>query len=171
MAGPDRDAVHGQGASCGHDLGGVVVAAGAGAGDDDQQIAVGRGGPRRPRRCRAGSSGSIGRHCASQPASRAWAASISELVSRISPGPGWVPIGPYLVAGGEHDDPRAAPDERGRWPGGRRGGEIDRAQPVTLGQQQLGCADVLADRAHVLIRGHGRPQLRAAVCSSARARA
>ena len=41
----------------------------------------------------AGSSGSIGSACASQPASRACAASISELVSRISPGPVCAPTG------------------------------------------------------------------------------
>ena len=45
------------------------------------------------RAMRSGSSGSIGRQCASQPASRAWVASISELVSMISPAPVCSPMG------------------------------------------------------------------------------
>jgi hypothetical protein len=47
--------------------------------------------------------------------------------------------------------------------GGTRGGQVDWAQPVTFGQQQLGRGDVLADRAHVLPRSRGRLDLGHAV--------
>ena len=45
-------------------------------------------------------------------------------------------------------------------PAARGRGEVDGAQPVALGQQQLGRADVLADRAHVLPRRGGGADLR-----------
>ena len=44
-------------------------------------------------------------------------------------------------------------------PGGAAGGHVDRAQSMTLGKEELGGADVLADRADVLVRHDGRPQL------------
>ena len=46
------------------------------------------------------------------------------------------------------------------WPAAAGGREVDRAQPVALGEQQLGGADVLADRAHVLPGRGGGPDLR-----------
>ena len=70
-----------------------------------------------------------------------------------------MPIGPHLVPGGQDGDHGTAPHHQVGGPGGRRGGEIDGTQPVTLGQQQLGGAHVLADRAHVLEGRHRRPQL------------
>ena len=109
---------------------------------------------------RSGSSGSIGRQCASQPASRAWVASISELVSVISPAPVLLPDGPDLVPGRQDRDHRAAPDEQVRR--ARRGGgrDVGGPQPVALGQQQLARAHVLADRPHVLVGRHGRADFR-----------
>ena len=67
-----------------------------------------------------------------------------------------------LVAGRQHRDDRRAVDEHVDGAGGRRGGDVDRPQAMALGQQQLGGADVLADRAHVLVGRDGAAQLRAA---------
>ena len=107
---------------------------------------------------RSGTSGSMGRQRASQPASRAWVASISELVSMISPARGGRADRPDLVPGGQDGDHRAAPDDEvGRARGGR-GGQVRGAQPVPLGEQQFGRADVLADRPDMLVGRHGRAQ-------------
>ena len=87
----------------------VVVAPGAGAGDHDHEVGTSR--PRRaPRRAiRVGLVAARSRRATrSQPASRACAASISELVSRISPGAGSAPD----AAGSRRrwgSRPRAAP--------------------------------------------------------------
>ena len=79
---------------------------------------------------------------------------------------------PDLVARREHgDDGRAMDDEVDR---ARRGGggDVDGAQPMAGGQQQLGGADVLADRAHVLVgRDRGAQLGAAARRRSGRARA
>ena len=109
---------------------------------------------------RAGSSGSIGRMCASQPASRAWVASISELVSVISPAPVGSPIGRTSSPVG-----RIVTTGRRRTsscvaPAAARGRDVGGAQPVPLGQQQLARAHVLADRPNVLVGGHGGADLR-----------
>ena len=57
---------------------------------------------------RSGSSGTMSVTDATQPASRAWAASMRELVSGISPGRELGADGPDLVAG-RHDDDRRLP--------------------------------------------------------------
>ena len=93
VPGPDRDPVHREGPGRGHDPRGVVVPPGARPGDRRSAGRTAAAAAVTTAAIRSGSSGSIGRHRASQPASRACAASISELVSRISPGPGSVPIG------------------------------------------------------------------------------
>src|ERR1022692_1566897 len=161
VAGAHRDAVYRQGAELSHDPGGVVVAAGARACHDDQQIAAGHGG--------ADGLGNASRVVRLDRQAVRFAAGLACLDGQHErvgiedlPRAGLRADGPYLVAGGQHANPRAAPDEEIGGPGGGGGGEVDRAQPVTLRQQQLGCAHVLADRAHMLIRGHGRTQLRAA---------
>ena len=107
---------------------------------------------------RSGTSGSMGRQRASQPASRAWVASISEFVSVISPAVVAVPMGRTsspvgrMVTMGRRRTTRCG---RAR---GRRGGQVRGAQPVPLGEQQFGRAHVLADRPDVLVGRHGRAQ-------------
>ena len=80
----------------------------------------------------AGSSGSIGERSTLQPASRAWAASISELVSTSSPGAGSAPIGRPRRPSGSRPRAARAHAER-RVPRRGRRGEVDRAQPVASG--------------------------------------
>ena len=119
----------------------------------------------------SGSSGSIGSASALQPTSWACAASISELVSSSWPG----------VVGGRWAAPRrrsAAPRRPARRrttssvaPAAAAAATSTGPQPVAFGQQQLGGADVLADRPHVLVRRHGGTQLRPGRRRSARARA
>ena len=58
---------------------------------------------------------------------------------------------------------RRAPDGERDVAGGPGGRDVDGAQAVPLGEQQLGGADVLADRAHVLPGRGGSPDLRRAV--------
>ena len=163
MAGAHRDAVHHQRPEFSYDPGGVVVAAGARTCHDDQQIAVGHGG--------ADGLGNASRVVWLDRQALRFAVGLTCLDGQHErvgiedlPRADLGADRPYLVTGGQHADPRAAPDEKIGGPGGGSRGEVDRPQPVTLGQQQLGCADVLADRAHVLIRGHGRAQLGAAAC-------
>ena len=108
---------------------------------------------------RSGSSGSIGRQRASHPASVACAASISELVSRICPGPGSAPIGTTSSPVGRMSTQGTPPDGQPGRPGGGRRRHVDRPHPVPLRQQQLARADVLADRADVLVGRDGGAQL------------
>ena len=107
----------------------------------------------------SGSSGSIAVVSATQPASRACAASISELVSRTSPGPISAPTGRTSSPVGITVTTGRARTRRLVQARGGGGRHLDRPQPLRRRQQQLGGADVLADRAHVLVgRGRG-PQL------------
>ena len=106
----------------------------------------------------SGSSGTIASVTVSQPTSRAWPASMSEFVSGISPRPRgsqWAD----LVARGHDRHPRPATNRELREAGRTRRGDVHRPQPMALGQQELGRADVLADRADVLIGRRGRLQL------------
>jgi hypothetical protein len=65
----------------------------------------------------------------------------------------------YLVPRGDHGYPRLTPyDELGGTRGCGRG-DVDRAQAVPLGKQQLAGADVFSDRAHVLVGRHPRKDL------------
>ena len=59
-------------------------------------------------------------------------------MSRITPGAGSVPTGRISSPVGQHGDDGAAADEHVDGARGRGGGDVDRAQPVALGQQQLG---------------------------------
>ena len=102
-------------------------------------------------------------HAPRSPAASACAASMSEFVSRMTPGAASVPTGRISSPVGSTATTRAAADEHVHGPGGRGRGDVDGAQPVTLGQQQLAGADVLPDRAHVLVRRDRPAQLRAAV--------
>ena len=70
------------------------------------------------------------------------------------PLPRWRADRDDLVTGRDHRDPGLpAYDELGRT-GRSGGGDVDRPQPMSLRQQQLARADVLPDRAHVLVRRH-----------------
>ena len=152
------------------DVGGVVVAAGARAGDHDHEV-----GPCRGLRDRGPDLRGVVREHGSdstvQPTSRACAASISELVSTSSPGAGSEPSGRTSSPVGITMTCGARRTVSVVWPAARRGGQVDGAQPVALGQQQLGRADVLADRAHVLPRAPRPPGPRARRPASAPARA
>ena len=108
---------------------------------------------------RSGSSGSIGSDSTSQPCSPAWPASISELVSAISPTPGSVTQRSDLVACGQHRDYRSAANQH--LSDARRGdrGDIDRTQPVSLRQQQLTGRDILTDGTNMLVGHHRGDQL------------
>ena len=64
-----------------------------------------------------------------------------------------------LVARGHDRHPRPATNRELREAGRTRRGDVHRPQPMALGQQELGRADVLADRADVLIGRRGRLQL------------
>ena len=158
MAGPDRDAVHGQRAELGHDPGGVVVAARARSRHDDQQVTAGHGGAdrggdavrvvgldRQAARLAAGLPRLRGQH--------------ERVGVEYLAGAGPRADRPHLVPGGQDGDDRPAPDQQLGGPRGRGRGEVGGPQPVPLGQQQLGGADVLADRADVLVGGHGGAQL------------
>ena len=54
---------------------------------------------------------------------------------------------------------RCSPNRQRGVAGRGGGGQVDGAEPVALRQEQLGRAEVLADRAHVLPRGRGRLDL------------
>ena len=108
---------------------------------------------------RSGSSPTIAVTCASHPISPAWAASINELVSTISPG---------AEVGSDRSDLVACRDDRHLRPPShhelgctrrRAGRDVDRPQPVPDRQQKFRCGDVLTDRANVLIRRHRGAQL------------
>ena len=101
----------------------------------------------------------------SQPISAACAASIIELVSGISPGASSVPTGRISSPVGMITTRGLRRTSQLDHAGRGAGGDVDRAQPVALGQQQLGGADVLADRADVLVGRHGGAQLGAPVRS------
>ena len=137
MAGAHGDAVHGQLPELIDERGGVVVASGARAGDDDQQVAplAPRSGSRRrcaPRR-RARSAAPRPR----SPASRAWPASISELVSSSSPGASVAADRAHLVAGRQdrHDRLAVHADL-----GGARGARPPPRRPAAVGGRPAAAA-------------------------------
>ena len=155
----DGDAVHEQRARPLHDGRRVVVAPGARAGDDDHEVGRGRSLPHRgrdpvgvvgeDRRCLDLAAGFLrlrGEHQRVR---------VDELTRRRRR----AADRPDLVAGRDHEHARRAADRQRGVAGGRGRGEVDGPQPVPLGQQQLGRADVLADRAHVLPRGDRRAHL------------
>jgi hypothetical protein len=154
--------VHGERAGRVHHAGGVVVAAGARPGDQHDQIGVpggladGRGdqlgvvgddvgGPR----VAADLGGLGGQH---QRVGVGDVAGSEVGADRAD-----------LVAGRDDHHPGPAPDGQLDRAGGGARGDVDRAQPVPFGQQQFGGADVLADRADVLVGRHGGAQLGPAV--------
>ena len=162
VAGADGDAVDGELAEPIDQRGGVVVAAGARAGDHDQQVApldrvADRAGDprlvvgldRQHDDLAAGLAGLAGEH------QRVGLEQLAGLELRADR--------PHLIAGRQdrHDRLAVHADLGGAGGRGRRG--VDRAQPVAGGQQQLGGADVLADRARVLVGRDRGPQLGAAV--------
>ena len=152
MARLDGDAVDEQRAGLLDDGGGVVVAPGARAGDHDHQVgtpgALAHGGRDQRRvvghdRHRLGLAAGLARLRGEHQRVR-----VDELPRRR--------LGaaerPHLVARRDDEHARGAPDRQRRVACRGRGGEVDGPQPVALGQQQLGRADVLPDRAHVLPR-------------------
>ena len=151
MAGPDRHPVHGQYAELVDHAGGVVVAPGARAGHHDDQVRPGRGGPdgrADPVR--------VVRLDARRPGLASGLAGLGDQHHRVGVEDlavlGRTAHRNDLVAGGDHRHPRApVHDDLGR-PGRRGRGDVDRTQPVPLRKQQLAGTDVLADRAHVLVR-------------------
>ncbi len=158
VARPDGDAVDREGPGSGDDTRGVVVAAGAGARDEQDEVGVrGRGAHGR------GDGVRVVRH---DPGDRRRAARLTRLrrehervgvedVARFEAGADRAD----LVAGRDHrHDGRAADRELGR-PGRGARGDIHRAQAMPLRQQQLGGADVLADRPDVLVGRDGGAQL------------
>jgi hypothetical protein len=162
VAGPDGDAVHGQHPEVGHHPGRVVVAARARAGHDDEQVTAGNRGA--DRACDAGRVIRLDRQAARLAAGLTRLRGEHERVGVDDlAGAGVRADRPHLVPGRQDGDDRAAPDQQVRGPRRRRGGDVGGPQPVTLGQQQLGGADVLADRAHVLVGRHGCAQLGGAV--------
>ena len=158
VARPDGDAVHRQGPELGDHPGRVVVAARARARHDDEQVTAGDGGAdrgadpgrvvrldRQAVRLTAGLAGLGGEH---------ERVGVDDLA-----GAGLLADRPHLVPGRQDGHHRAPPDQQLRGPGRGGGGDVGGPQPVAFGQQQLGGADVLADRAHVLVGRHGRAQL------------
>ena len=158
VSGPDGDAVHGEGPGGGDHPGGVVVPAGTGPGDEDDQVGLLGRVPKRGgdqvgvvrddvghRRHAAGLAGLGGEH---------EGVGVRDL-ARSELGAD----GPDLVTG-RHDDDCRLPaylhfgDTRGG-----AGGRVDGTEPVALRQQELGRADVLADRADVLVRRDRGPDL------------
>ena len=152
------DAVHREGARSVHDGGGVVVAAGARAGHHDHEVAAGRGAEQR-------GDDLVGVVAHDRQRDRL-AADLARLggehervrVGDLALGEG-LPERTDLVARRQdgHDGP--AVHHELREAGGARGGDVHGPQPVALGQEQLGRADVLADRAHVLVGRRGLAQL------------
>ena len=159
VTGTDRDAVDREAAELRDELRGVVVAAGAGSGDDDQQVAsldrpADCGGDARPGR----PARSPARRPRSRPA-RAWAASISEFVSISSPGASSEPtgrisspVGRIATTGGRRTTISIAPAAAAAATSTAR-------SRCAGGQEEFGGADVLADRAHVLVGRDRRAQL------------
>ena len=144
--GPAQHPVNGQHPACVADLGRVVVAAAL-----EPATRITRSPQRRPRGRAVRSFRVVAddlRDGCSQPISCACAASINEFVSRISPG--WARRRSVdLVACRDVTTPGGRRTSRS-WPRRAAGGDVDRAA-VSLGKQELGGADVLADRADMLV--------------------
>jgi hypothetical protein len=161
MAGADGHAVDGQRAEAIDDRGRVVVAAGARAGDDDHEVRAGRGAANR----RGDALGIVGLD-RQAPGLAAGLLGLGGEHQRVRvedlARPDVRAHRADLVAGRQHGHDRTAVDEHVRRARGGRGGDVDGAQAMALGQQQLGRADVLADRAHVLVGRHGPAHLRRA---------
>jgi hypothetical protein len=154
MPGADRNAVDEQRAGAIDHGRGVVVAPRARPGDHDDQV----GGRRTlPHRCRD-PFGVV----RDDRARRRLAAGLARLrdehervrVDELA-GRRLGAERPHLVARRDDVHARGAADAQRGVARGRRGGEVDRPQPVPLGQQQLRRAHVLPDRAHVLPRRDG----------------
>ena len=140
---------------------GVVVPSRARPGDHDQEVAVRGGLP----------------HHLGDPL---WVVGLDRQAPRLAPGlphllsehegigvedlprPGLRSDRPHLVSGREDKDKSLLPNGQVRCPRGRRCRQVDGAEPVSLRQQQLAGAHVLADGPDVLVRGDGGAQFRAA---------
>ena len=151
MAGPDGDAVHEQFAGALDHRGGVVVAAGARPGDHDHEIRDRRRLPHDRLDLRR-----VVRHDRRRVRLAARLARLGDEHQRVRvhqlAGGGLLADRTDLVPGRDDAHPRRAAHRERGVAGGRRGGDVDRPQPVPLGQEQLGRAHVLPDRAHVLPR-------------------
>jgi hypothetical protein len=162
VPGAHGHAVHGERARGRDHPRGVVVTPGARPGDEDHQVGIDGGLPDRGGDqlgvvgddaggpgLAADLSGLRGQHHRVGVGDLAGASSVP--TGRISSPVGMITY-PGLAAHQQLDDA-----------GRGAGGDVDGAQPVALGEQQLGGADVLADRADVLVGRHGGAKLGAPV--------
>ena len=161
VPGTHGDAVHGQGAGGRDHARGVVVASGARPGDQDHQVGVGGGVPDR-----GGDQLGVVDDDAGGPGLAADLGGLRGQHHRVGVGD---LAGGRSVPTGRISSPvgmittRPAAHRQLDHSGRGAGGHVDGAQPMALGEQQLGGADVLADGADVLVGRHGGAQLGAPV--------
>jgi hypothetical protein len=158
VAGPHRDAVHGERAGARDDPGGVVVAPRARTGDEHHQVGAGSGLAHR-----LGDEGGVvgddRRDACAAPQLAGLRGEHERVGVEDLAGGGLRADGADLVAGRDDHDRRCPPDGQLHHPRRCCCRDVDRAQAVARGEQQLGGGDVLADRAHVLVRRYGGPHL------------
>ena len=137
----------------GHHIGGEIMLARRGAGDDRHQIALGTGalerrpqqllivaGARIPDRHTAPFADESRQHRRIEIDHRAWRRFLAGLNQ--------------LITGGNDADPRPRLDPHRRMTGRQQRAQIVGAQPMGTGQQQLGGDDVFTDQAHMIPRRH-----------------
>ena len=162
VPGTHGDAVHGQRAGGRDHARGVVVASGARPGDEDHQVGVDGGRPDR-----GGDQLGVVDDDGGRPGLAADLGGLRGQHHRVGVGDlAGEQVGADradLVAGRDDHHPGPAAHRQLDHSGGGAGGHVERSQPVALGEEQLGGADVLADRADVLVGRHGGTQLGAPV--------